>query len=155
MPTGRTLLVEQGELRSPLGSVPADRRTGDRGFGCVRRPSYRDLPGVAPSHLFIEPDRRSPAGALLAGMARGYYLLETQGPGHFDLEADSFALMVGGFAVRAGRPTSAVTGARLAGKISRLLMGVQAVARDLAFAPIAGLLGSPSLLVEGLEINAA
>ncbi len=153
MPTGRTVLVERGELRSPLGWVPADRRGGDRGFGCVRRPSYRDVPGIAPSHLFIEPDRRSPAGALLAGMSRGHYLLEAQGPGHFDLEGDYFQLTVGGFAVRAGRPTSAVAGARLAGKVSRLLMGVQAVARDLAFVPIAGLLGSPSLLVEGLEIN--
>ena len=36
--------------------------------------------------------------------------------------------------------------------LQRLLGGIQGVARDLTFVPLAGYLGSPSLLVEGLEI---
>ncbi|MFQ5524727.1 MAG: metallopeptidase TldD-related protein [Thermoanaerobaculia bacterium] len=153
MPTGRTVLIEGGELRSALGAT-ADAKTG-RGWGCVRRESYRDVPAIGPSHLFIDPNRQQPAGALLADLARGYYLLEAQNAGSFDLESGRFELVVGGFAVRGGRPTGATTRARLRGSMRRLLGGIQGVARDLTFVPLAGHLGSPTLLVEGLEIDGA
>lgn len=153
MPTGRTVLLERGELRSPLGVSP--QGGSGRSWGCTRRSSYRDIPRVGPSHLYIEPSRDCSAASLLTGMARGYYLLEPQDAGRFDLAGDRFELKVGGFAVRNGRRTATISGGRLSGRISRLLAGVQAVARDLTWTPIAGLLGSPSLLVDGLEINAA
>lgn len=154
-PTGRTVLMERGVLGPPLGSSRSNATGTGRGFGCVRRPSYRDVPAIGPSHLFVEPDPDRPAASLLEEMGRGHYLVEPQDAGRFDLEADRFHLTVGGFAVRDGRPTAAITGASLSGSISGLLAGVRAVARDLAWTPVAGLMGSPSLLVSDLDLNAS
>jgi predicted Zn-dependent protease len=95
------------------------------------------------------------AGSLLAGLARGYYLLDAAGAGSFDPAADRFELPVCGFAVNGGRAVAPVSRAVLAGGIGALLRGVQAVARDLAFLPLDGMIGSPSLLVTGLALHPA
>jgi hypothetical protein len=41
----------------------------------------------------------------------------------------------------------------LAGGIGALLRGVGAVARDLRFFPLGGMIGAPTLLLTGLEIR--
>jgi PmbA protein len=153
MPTGRTILIEKGTLRETLGPGLAQAIQPDRGAGSVRRPSYRDVPRVGPSHLFIEADRKQSVGALLAELSRGHYFLDAHDAGRFDLAGDRFEITVGGFAVRSGNPTAAISGAKLSGKFSQLLAGLRAVARDLTFFPLGGLLGSPSLLITGLEVN--
>ena len=155
VPTGRSLLVEKGILRSSLhGGARSVESAGQRRPGCNRRPSYRDVPRLAPSHLFIEPAPKQSPGALLSELGRGHYFLETLGPGRFDLESDRFEVTVAGFAVRSGRPDSAISRARLSGSVSGLFGGLESVARDLTFFPLGGLLGSPSLLITGLEVNA-
>ncbi len=153
VPTGKTVLLEQGVLRATLGHGAA--RDGETGgaVGCVRRASYRDIPRVGPSHLFIEADARMSPGALLADLSRGHYFLDAMDAGRFDLEGDRFEITVGGFAVRSGEPTRTISGARLSGRLSQLLGGLEAVARDLTFFPLRGLLGSPSLLITGLDVN--
>jgi len=91
--------------------------------------------------------------SLLAGLARGLYLLDVDGAGRFDFEAGRFELPVVGFAVDGGAASHPVAGARLTGAIGALLRGVEAVGRDLTFLPAAGgLLGAPTLLVTDLEI---
>ncbi len=153
VPTGRTILVEKGILCTTLSSEPVREDLVDRSAGCVRRASYRDVPQVGPSHLFVEADRKQSAGALLAEISRGHYFLDVLDAGRFDLEGDRFEMTLGGFAVRSGAPTAAIAGARLSGRLSQLLGGLQAAARDLTFFPLGGLLGSPSLLVVGLDTN--
>jgi PmbA protein len=152
VPTGRTVLVENGILRTSL-EAGAGRARDPGGPGRVRRPSYRDVPRLGPSHLFIEPEPKQSPGALLSELGRGHYFLESRDAGRFDLDGDRFEIRVGGFAVRAGRPTSAISGARLSGSVSQLLGGLESAARDLTFFPLGGLLGSPSLLVTGLDVN--
>lgn len=155
VPTGRTILVEKGTLRTRLGAGSARAADDSIGrAGCVRRPSYRDVPFLGPSHLFIRPEPNNSPASLLASVARGHYFLESQGAGRFDLEEDRFEIEVGGFRVRAGRPTATISGATLSGTVSRLLSGLEAVARDVTFFPHGGLLGAPSLLISGLDVNA-
>ena len=61
-----------------------------------------------------------------------------------------------GFAVRSGRPSTPVKGVRLQGSLRALLRGVAAVARDLGFVPRGrGVMGSPTLLLTGVEVAAA
>jgi len=50
----------------------------------------------------------------------------------------------------AGRPLAA---GWLCGSLGALLHGVTAVARDLAFFPLAGMVGSPTLRLKGLEVR--
>jgi PmbA protein len=154
VPTGRKVLLDHGIVRSHLSPGVARDGASPTTVGCVRRASYRDLPRVGPSHLFIESDRTKPPGALLEEVARGHYFLEVLDAGRFDFARDRFEMTVAGFAVRSGRPTAAVSEATLSGRISQLLGGLEAVARDLTFFPLGGLLGSPSLRVAGLTVDA-
>lgn len=163
LPTAAVRLVERGVYRQPLlawwDTGPfQDRGRGGKGrarpSGCVRRPGWRDLPRPGPSHLYLAPDPEEAPSALLTAVARGYYLLDADGPAALDLAAGRVALPVVGFALERGRATAPVAGALLEGGIGSLLRGIQAVGRDLTLYPLAGaMIGSPTLLVTGMEIR--
>jgi hypothetical protein len=110
---------------------------------------------AGPTHLYIRPQPQTSVAALLGAVARGYYLLDATGPGRFDCEGDRFSLPVCGFAVIGGRASAPVARAWLCGSLGGFLRGLEGVARDLVFLPLDGLLGSPTLLVTGLEIRPA
>jgi len=155
VPTRRKVLVDRGVIVSRLTSGSEGAATARELAGCVRRASFRDVPRVGPSHLFIEPDSERAAGVLLEEMVEGHYFLDPVDAGRFDLTNDRFEMTVAGFSVRSGTPTAAVSRARLSGTISQLLGGLDAVARDLTFFPLGGLLGSPSLRIVGLDVTAS
>lgn len=150
IPTRRQVLIDAGGFRRSLTA----RRPGApaAGTGAVRRPSWRHPPTAGPSQLYLAPDAAVSTASLLRDVARGYYLLDAPGPGHFDLVGDTFSLPVRGFRIESGRAERAVAHAELTGAVSALLRGLKAKGRDLSFFPLAGLIGSPSLLLTGLEI---
>ena len=152
-PTRELTLISQGEARQPLLPWWTARPPQSRASGCVRRASYRDVPAVGPSQLYVRPRADVSVASLLGAVSRGYYLLDATGGGVFDWNADRFALPVCGFAVQGGRSSAPVAGAWLCGGIGALLRGVQGAARDLAFFPLDGMLGAPTLLVTGLELR--
>jgi predicted Zn-dependent protease len=152
MPTRRVVLVEDGHFRHPLISHGEAEPGGPQPVGCAGRASWRDLPRPGPTHLFIEPSKSQSVAGLLAGLDNGFYLIDSDGTATFDLEADRFHLAVCGFEVRLGRAHAPIAAAWLQGSVSALLHGVRAVARDLTFLPLDGMIGSPTLLVDGLEI---
>jgi predicted Zn-dependent protease len=151
-PTREVVLIEEGAFRQPLRSW-RQASPPDRAVGCIRRPSWRDVPRIGCSHLYLRPAPETPAADLLAAVARGYYLVDTTGGGQFDLQQDRFCLPVCGLVLRQGRADAPVGGAWLCGAISSFLRGIQAVARDLLFLPAKGLIGAPTLLVTGLELR--
>ncbi len=163
LPTAEVVLVEAGAYRQPLvpwyeagaGAHSGGRKggAGPRAAACSRRSGWRDLPAPGPSHLYVRPTEAVPVGDLLADLARGYYLLEADGPGRFDFEQGRFSLPVVGFAVERGEAAAPLAGARLQGAIGALLRGIDGVARDLTFRPLAGgMIGGPTIRVSGLEV---
>ena len=152
MPTREVTLVAEGRLRQPLVSWLEARPPDRVSSGCRRRPSWRELPRTAPTHLYQRPDPRVRVSDLLAELERGYYLVEPAGGIEVDLGANTFLLPVDGFAIQRGRATEPVAGALLRGRISGFLRGLRGVARDLTFFPFSGMVGSPSLLVSGVEL---
>ena len=151
--TREVVLVENGVFRQPLlawwqeGAAPGDPS------GCARRPGWRDLPSPGPTHLYLKPEPRTSVASLLGALAQGHYLIEVTGPGRFDLAADRFDLPVCGFAVKSGRASAPVAGAWLSGGIGAFLKGIVGVGRDLTFHPLDGMIGSPTVLVSGLELR--
>lgn len=152
-PTGEVVLVDEGRFRQALLGWADVSGTARPSLGCIRRDSWRDVPRVAPSHLYIKPRLEVAAGSLVAAVSRGHYLIEPTGGGRFDFEKDQFWLPVCGFALRRGTVEVPLAHARLEGSISAFLQGVQTVARDLDFQPLGGMLGSPSLLVTGVGLS--
>jgi PmbA protein len=157
MPTRTVTLIEAGLFRQPLVSWRGARDLGEphvRPSGCERRASWRDVPSPAPTHLQIVPDPAVPPADLLAALARGYYLLDTAGEPTVDWRDGTFRVPVLGFSVQSGRARAPIAGVWLTGTLRALLSGVQSAARDLTFFPYDGMIGSPSLLVSGLELRA-
>ncbi|HXT52228.1 MAG TPA: metallopeptidase TldD-related protein [Thermoanaerobaculia bacterium] len=169
VPTRAVPLIEGGLYRQPLlawwqarggsstttGTPAAAPAASARvASGCSARPSFRDLPRPGPTHLFVRPQGGVRPAMLVGDIARGCYLLDVDGPGHFDLAAGRFALPVCGFQLDAGAARRPLAGGWLCGSIGALLRGVAGVARDLAFFPLAGMIGSPTLRITGLEVRA-
>jgi PmbA protein len=154
VPCREVVLIEEGSYRQSLLTWWQESAAPGVPSGCSRRASWRDLPAPGPTHLYLKPDARTPVAALLGALDRGYYLIDATGAGRFDFPGDRFALPVCGFAVAGGRAHAPVAGAWLSGGIGAFLQGVRAVARDLAFHPLDGMIGSPTLLVTGLELRA-
>jgi PmbA protein len=165
LPTAAVVLVEAGAYRRPLVSwreaaeVYSGRgrgrgRTVVRATGCARRPGWRDLPRPGPSHLYLAPDPVISPADLLSGVARGYYLLDADGPMTVDLAEDRLSLPVVGFAIERGQATAPLAGAVLEGGIGSFLRGIDAVARDLCYLPVAGaMVGAPTLRLTGMELR--
>lgn len=153
VPTREVVLVEEGLFRQPLLAWWQEGAAHGETSGCVRRPGWRDLPAPGPTHLYLKPEPRTPVATLLGAVSQGYYLIDATGSGTFDLAADRFALPVCGFAVQAGRASAPVAKAWLCGGIGTFLKGIAGVGRDLTFHPLDGMIGSPTLLVTGLELR--
>ncbi len=153
-PTREVILVEEGVFRQPLLAWWQGAGLRARTAGCMARPGWRDLPRPAATHLYLRPDQRVDRASLVASVGRGYRLVDALGPARFDFDGDRLAVPVCGFALRGGRAAEPLTDTWLCGGIAALLQGVRAVADDLAFLPLGGLVGSPTLLVGGLELRA-
>lgn len=169
LPTAAVTLVEAGTYRRPLvpwweaGEARPGRRRGPssgrarpapRPAACARRPGWRDLPRPGPSQLYLAPDPEVAPADLLSGVARGYYLLDADGPAAVDLAEGRLSLPVVGFAVERGGAATPLAGAVIEGGIGSFLRGIDAVARDLAFLPVGGaLIGAPTLHLTGMEIR--
>lgn len=154
-PTQAVVLVEEGQFLQSLQPWWTEAE-GVRSGGCSRRFSWRDEPRVGPSHLYLRPDGAVRAADLVSSMARGYYLLDSAPEAAFDFPADRFSLAVRGFEMLAGKAKAPVAEVVLVGRISALLAGVRAVARDLEFTPTQrGLFGSPTVRLAGLELREA
>jgi predicted Zn-dependent protease len=151
LPSRAVRVVDAGRFATPL--LPWYRATTPERRGGALRPGWRDLPRAGPTQLFVEPDPAAGPGELVGALERGAYLLAAEGGVQLDADGDGFAVAVSGFALEAGRATRALGPCRLVGRHSGWLAGVQAVGRDLAFAPGAALFGAPTLVVAGLELR--
>ncbi len=152
LPCRAAVLVEAGEYQGPILAWWQARGV-QAATGCSRRASWRDLPRPGPTHLYLKADTKLGVAALLGGVDRGAYLLDTTGAPRLDLAAGRFAVPVCGFAVAGGRASAPIARAWLSGELRALLRGLRATARDLSFFPLDGMIGCPSLLVEGLELT--
>ena len=154
-PTGQRIMVEEGGFCRGLVDWREASRSSDTPIGCMRRESWRDLPRVGPSHLYIQPQAGVAVGDLLGSIVRGYYLVETLGAGRFDFDLDRFRLPVCGFALQQGVAAEPLSRAWLEGGIRAFLEGIQGVARDLSFEPLGAMIGAPTILVGGVGLRSA
>ena len=153
VPTRPLPIVEGGAFRQPLLAWWQARGGGTPTSGCSQRPGYRDPPRPGPSHLYVRPQDGVRPAALVADLERGCYLLDVDGGGAADLAGDRFCLPVCGFLIAAGASRGPFARSWLCGSVSGLLRGLVGVARDLAFLPLGGMIGSPTLRLSGLQVR--
>jgi PmbA protein len=152
VPTGRTPLIESGVLLGFLHNTHTARREAAASTGNASRPSYRGVPGVAPSNLFVEPGTDDRA-ALLRRAGRAVYVQEVSGV-HSGANPVSGEFSVGATGMRVeggalGEPLREMT---IASTIPEVLKAIVAAGSDLRFFPGGGAIGTPTLLVGEMTV---
>jgi len=156
MRSQRTLLVVGGEVSGYL----YDRYWANRenisslgsqveSTGNSRRPDIKLPPGIGISNFFIEAGEHS-FSQLLKDLHRGVVIEEVMGLHTVDPISGDFSLGCSGGWIEKGERVYPVKSIAVAGNLFRLFRKVMGVGEDLRFF---GRAGSPSLLVEGLEIS--
>jgi PmbA protein len=152
VPTSRTPVVDAGTLRGFLHNTATARRAGASSTGNASRPSYRGVPGVAPSNLFLEPGADEPE-AILRRAGRAIYVQDVTGV-HSGANPVSGEFSVGATGLRVedgdvGEPLREMT---IASTLPEVLRRVEAVGSDLRFFPGGGSLGTPTILVGEMTV---
>jgi PmbA protein len=152
VPTSRTPVIHAGTLGGFLHNTATARRAGAASTGNASRPSYRGVPGVAPSNLFLEPGPDSPE-AILRRAGRAVYVQDVTGV-HSGANPVSGEFSVGATGLRVedgalGEPLREMT---IASTLPEVLRRVEAVGSDLRFFPGGGSLGTPTVLVGEMTV---
>ncbi len=148
--TGRLDIVDKGVLRGFLhNAYTAHRMGGHAVAGHGSRSSFRGLPEVGASNIYIEPGDIS-LEKLIAKCGSGFYVTEMLGIHTADPISGDFSVGAAGRWIEGGEMADPVRGVTIAGNIKDVLRGVNAVADDLKFT---GHTGAPSLLVRELAVS--
>jgi PmbA protein len=152
VPTFRTPLIERGVLRGFLHNTETARRDDAESTGNASRPSYRGVPGVAPSNLVVEGGSET-ADAILGRAGRAVYIQDVTGvhsganPVSGEFSVGATGLRVEGGAL--GEPLREIT---IASTLPEVLRRVEAVGSDVRFFPGAGAIGTPTILVGEMTV---
>ena len=152
VPCGRTELIGSGTLRAFLHNTHTARREHAVSTGNASRGSYRGVPGVSPTNLYLEPGATAPA-ALLAEAGRAVYVQDVTGvhsganPVSGEFSVGATGLRVEGGAL--GEPLREMT---IASTLLDVLAGVRVLGSDLRFFPGGGSIGSPTVLVGEMTV---
>ena len=130
--TGRTVLVENGVLKSYLHDQVSARHYGVESTGSGRRPSFRFAPMPRMSCTFVENGPHSKT-EIIEAVGRGV-ICETYLGGRAELGAGDFRFNVrNGWLVEKGKVTAPLKNFTISGNGPDLLKGISMVADDSAF----------------------
>jgi PmbA protein len=146
-----TPLVEQGVLIQFLYDTYCAKKDSTHSTGNASRGSTMGTPTVGYSNLFIQKGNVNPAD-MIASVEKGFLVNEVMGMHTANPITGDFSLGVTGFLIKNGKKTTPVKGLALAGNIITLFKNVLQVGNDLRFY---GKVGSPTLLIESMEISGA
>lgn len=150
MPQEKTVLVSEGTLSAFLYDTLWGKRAGKSSTGNARRPSFRSLPRVSTTNLYLEPGEVSPQ-ALREAEPAVFEVYEMLGWHTTDPISGDFSVGVSGVLHERGQKIP-LSGMALSGNLFELLSRITAVGKDLTFY---GSVGSPSLLVSDLDLSGA
>jgi PmbA protein len=156
MTSQRTPLVTKGEVLGYLyDRYWANREKVSlagvqvRSTGNSRRSSIKSPPGMGISNFFIEPGRQS-LSKLIEDLHQGVVIEEVMGLHTVDPISGDFSLGFSGDWVDRGKKVYPIKSIAVAGNLFQLFRDLRGLGEDLKFF---GRVGSPSLLIEGLEIS--
>jgi PmbA protein len=155
MSSQRTSLLVQGEVSGYLyDRYWANRENISSGLqigstGNSRRLGIKFPPVLGISNLFVEPGK-VPLSVLMKDLHQGVMIVEVMGLHTVDPISGDFSLGCSGDWIDRGEKVHPVKSIAIAGNLFDLFRKVVRVGEDLRFF---GEVGSPSLLVEGLEIS--
>jgi len=142
IPSQKTTVIQQGELRNFLCNTYAARKLG------LETTANADGPGVGPNNFYLQAGKDHPSG-MINSMEKGLILIRTIGHGlnpiTGDISRGAFGLWVEKGEIR--YPVSEIT---ISGNLEEFLKNVQAVGNDLDFrTSVCG----PSVLIRNVLVS--
>lgn len=160
-PTERTLLIDQGTLRSFMVDKLSARILGLKSTGSGRRQSYRFAPVSRMRNTFILPGK-STLQEMIQATPEGLYARKMGGGSVNPATGDfNFAVMEG-YLIRGGKLDKPVRGATLIGNGKDILWNIDWVGDELYLEPgvcgatsgsVPTMVGQPPIRVQGLVVG--
>ncbi|HEY6573304.1 MAG TPA: TldD/PmbA family protein [Candidatus Eisenbacteria bacterium] len=141
-----TALVERGVLVKILHTATTARRMNARMTGNAAR-SYDTLPAVGPTNLYLQAGA-STIDKMISETPRGLLVTELSGFG-IDTVSGEYSQQVSGRRIEKGVLGAPVEGVTVAGRLSEMLLGIDAVGKDLEYRST---ISSPSVRFRQLTI---
>jgi TldD protein len=131
-PTNRTVLVENGILRTYMHDRLSAMRAGLQSTGNGRRESYHHRPIPRMTNTMIAPGSLSPK-AVLASVEKGLFVRKMGGGQVNTVTGDFVFEVTEGFLIEKGKIADPVRGATLTGNGPKVLNAIDMVGSDLGF----------------------
>jgi len=149
VPTSRKTLIEKGMLRGYLYNTYTATKEKKESTGNGMRGSFKSLPGIGATNLFISPGRKSKE-ELIRKMRRGLYVTEALGMHTADSISGDFSVGVNGLWIEKGEISYPVCGVIMSGNLMEFLNSIEGIGKDLRFV---GNIGSPSLYLREIMLS--
>ena len=140
VPCGRTVLIEQGVLRSYLHNRETAAHFRVAPTGNARAYTYHDEPLIRMTNTYIEPGEAT-LESLVAGIHDGFYLRGLGQSGQADANAEFMFGVREARRVKDGKVGDLVRGVTISGNAFDVLRSVDAVADDFRWENGAGFCG--------------
>ena len=147
LPTRRTVLVENGILRSYVTNTYTARKLGlATSTGNAAR-SLAGNPGIGAGNFFLEPGTLTPA-QIIADVKSGLYVTETMGFG-VNLVTGDYSQGAAGMWIENGELAYPVEEITIAGNLKEMYKNISAIGNDLVFRTATA---APTLRIDGMTI---
>src|SRR5215471_1746865 len=146
VPSRRTLVIENGVLKSYLLNTYAARKLGLKTTGNASR-GLTGNPGIGSGNFFLQPGSRTPQ-QIIGEIKNGFYVTEFLGFG-VNLVTGDFSRGASGLWIENGELTFPVEEVTVAGNLKDMLNNISEIGNDLEFR---GSTASPTLRLDGMTI---
>ena len=149
LPSRRTVVVENGILRTYLLNTYAARKLGMQSTHNASR-GLAGAPGIGCGNLYLEPGTQTPE-EIIGGVQAGLYVTGLMGFGT-NLVTGDYSRGATGLWIENGVLTHAVEAITIAGNLRAMLKNITAIGNDLEFRTA---VASPTLRIDGMTIAGA
>ncbi len=149
LPSRRTVVVENGVLRSYLLNTYTARKLGMKSTHNASR-GLAGTPGIGCGNLYLEPGRMT-KDEIIAAIPAGLYVTSLMGFGVNTVTGD-YSRGATGLWIENGQLTHAVEEVTIAGNLGEMLQNVTAIGNDLEFRSS---VASPTMRIDGMTIAGA
>jgi PmbA protein len=147
IPTRRTVVIENGELKSYLLNTYTAKKLGLQTTGNASR-GLAGTPGIGPGNYFLQPGTKTPQ-QIISEIKDGLYVTEFLGHG-VNLVTGDYSRGASGLWISGGELAYPVEEITVAGNLKELFFNIVEIGNDLEFR---GAMACPTIRVEGLTVG--
>ena len=153
VPKGKTVIFENGILKTYLYNTYTARKDKKFSTGNAVRASYKSTPEVGVSNFYLKPSNTS-LEKIIKSVDKGFYVIDIIGL-HSGINPISGQISVGakGLWIDKGSFSKPVKEVTIATDLLSFCKSIDKIGNDLRFMPSVGYIGSPSMLVKDIAIS--